>query len=119
MAIIISQCINREPVACRPDLNESSVMANGTFKLEYRTDPPYLSHFMRHMVKYGEISSDCIVIALVYIERFLAKKQFLLTPFNVRPVLMCALLVASLVSLKPCRPRANSRRWVGRSTRKD
>jgi hypothetical protein len=66
-------------------------------KSEYRTDPIYLSHFMHHMFKYAQLTSDCIVLALIYIERLLATKKYILTPTNCRPIIMTSLLLPSKV----------------------
>jgi hypothetical protein len=95
VAIILSACVRADSTPS--DFDESQFMANGRLKTEYRSDPVYLAHFMTHMFKYAELGSDCIVMTLIYMERFLAHKKYCITPYNVRPLVMTAMLLSAKV----------------------
>ena len=55
-----------------------------------------LSHVIRHIFKTGQLSVDCNIIALVYIDRLLAAGMPL-TVRNWRPVLAISMILASKV----------------------
>lgn len=73
------------------------MQADGTLKLEYRYDVFYISHFMNHLFYHGNVKSDCLIIALIYMERFIETRTCPLTPRNVRPLIICSFLAASKV----------------------
>lgn len=73
------------------------VQEEGRNKTEWRFDARYLYHFIHHMFKQADLTSDCVIICLVYVERLLENKRFILTPRNCRPILVIALLLAAKV----------------------
>jgi len=53
--------------------------------------------FIRHLFVEAQLSSECSVVCLVYIERLMEKANVELMPYNWRPITLCGMLLASKV----------------------
>ena len=55
-----------------------------------------LTDFLRRLHLYTKFSPECLIIAIVYIDRYnMGQPQFSLSPLNVHKLLLAALLVAT------------------------
>ena len=59
--------------------------------------PPQISvlAYLERIYKYANCSSECFVLALIYIDRLISKNNFLLTDLNVHRVLITAVMLAA------------------------
>jgi len=59
--------------------------------------PPQISiqAYLDRIHKYASCSSECFVLALIYIDRLISKNNFLLTDLNVHRVLITAVMLAA------------------------
>jgi len=59
--------------------------------------PPQISvlAYLERIYKYASCSSECFVLALIYIDRLISKNNFLLTDLNVHRVLITAVMLAA------------------------
>ena len=55
-----------------------------------------LADFLRRVHNYTRFSPECLIIAIIYIDRYnMGQSQFSLSPLNVHKLLLAALLVAA------------------------
>ena len=78
-------------------------MGVSSYKME-KVEPKYpiptvnaIYKFARHLFIKAQLSAECSIVCLVYVERLMKKGGLLLLSTNWRPVLLCGLLLASKV----------------------
>lgn len=76
-------------------------MGVSSYKME-KVEPKYpiptvnaIYKFARHLFIKAQLSAECSIVCLVYVERLMKKGGLLLLSTNWRPVLLCGLLLAS------------------------
>ena len=83
-AELLSDLIEQEGAPCDSIFN-SSTIPNIT-----------LHDFLKRLHKYTHFSAECLVIAIVYIDRYnMGQPHFSLSPLNVHKLLLASLLVAT------------------------
>eukprot|EP00743_Colponemidia_sp_Colp-15_P006233 GILK01006705.1.p1 GENE.GILK01006705.1~~GILK01006705.1.p1 ORF type:complete len:328 (+),score=22.11 GILK01006705.1:43-984(+) len=74
------------------------------FRRASATTPPVplpssdeVERFMRNIYVEGQLNSECIIVTLIYLERFLKTTQLNFCVANWRPVMLCCMMLASKV----------------------